>query len=70
MFELATTIGFALIDIAAISLSPEEYYYECDFSSNTRSRRLRLDINTDRSNSTYEINLNFRSEPKVGEVIE
>lgn len=69
MFELATDVGVSVLEAVVSSLSLYEFYKEFDLSSDTRSRLLSLHIDTDVENLTYEINLNFKSKPKMGEAM-
>lgn len=69
MFELAASMGESILGAIASSLLIDEFYKEFDLSSDTRSRLLSLHIDTDIENLTYEINLNFKSKPKMGEAM-
>lgn len=63
MLELVANVGISLLE-GIVSSTLDDIYAEYDLSSNNRSRRLAIRVNTDIENLSYEINLNFKSGPR------
>lgn len=64
MFDLVE-VGNYLIEGLAASIILNDIHKEYDLSSDTRSRRVKIDSSLDLKKTTFEININYRSQPKL-----